>query len=181
MPLENIGCRLAGYIARAVCQRESRTRDRREMIQQIHEMLLSMERGDPGLSKRLEDALSDETQFQGSDEQRLLTMTIDSVMSQKPRRALASREVTLEGLEISATRDPALTVEWEELKAVLEREIDGLPQDQKMLLSQIYVDGRKQSDLARELGVPKQTLNDSVRRIVASLARRIEEVTSFRV
>ena len=174
--------RLGGYTRRAMrycgyrgTDLDSRVRDVEQTIARIE-----IETGDAGLTRRIEDKLANRS-FRGSAEQRILRMAIDSVAEGRLRRN-RTREELLDGRAfVAKDADPAALAERGELREILRREIEALPDRLRIALEEVYLRGRTQADVARQHNTDRRRINEDLKHALLILADRLRQYRGFRM
>jgi len=143
-----------------------------------------MESDDAGLVRRIEDKLADPEAFRGSREQEVLLMTVSTAMGEGLSRRRGKATQRLGGRDIASAAlgrddDPASIIEGEDekrhLTIALRRALNTLKRRERMILKTLFWEGLNQAELARELGISPQTINDIVKKAVRMLATQLDQ------
>lgn len=94
-------------------------------------------------------------------------------LARKEQTAIARRRTLEERREAPAVADPLLDMTLRELHQVLLEELQGLPEKYRLPLVLCYLEGRTQSDAARQLGWAKDTLRGRLNRGRGQLRERL--------
>jgi hypothetical protein len=145
---------------------------------------------DPGITQRIEDGLTkakkparvgsvDEvpvhrnagSDFAGSSDQNFLRLAIASNLD----RPLGRSKTT--SLGFVDVKDPSPSVEDEVAQAELQANVEAVIETQPIkdrflvdLLLSRYAENKSEAAMAREIGIPKQTLNDALKRLIERLS-----------
>lgn len=96
------------------------------------------------------------------------TTSLDLIRKASRRRTREDKAV-----EMAELVTPAIDHEWAEVRAALDETLDELPEDQRDLIVQRYLVGRKQNELAAELGVSESMTSRRVKAAVEDLRQRL--------
>jgi RNA polymerase sigma factor (sigma-70 family) len=96
---------------------------------------------------------------------RVAHQTALNVLAQLSRRRARERQA---GAMSHPDLDPAAEATWNEVRPILDAELDGLPEEPRRLLIACYVLGKTHAEAAAELGLP-----------LGSLARRLEKARAL--
>src|SRR5262245_24423295 len=96
---------------------------------------------------------------------RVAHQTALNVLAQLSRRRARERQA---GAMSHPDLDPAAEATWNEVRPVLDAELDGLPEEPRRLLIACYVLGKTHAEAAAEVGLP-----------LGSLARRLEKARAL--
>ena len=96
------------------------------------------------------------------------TTSLDLIRKSSRRRAWESAAA-----EPADASTPAADPTWAELRNILDETLDELPEQQRDLIVQRYLIGRKQNDLAQELGVSESMVSRRIKAAVEDLRRRL--------
>lgn len=89
----------------------------------------------------------------------------------RQRTARSAREAKARQL-----RRPAAEPTWDEVKGSVDEAIAGLPEELRVPLVLYYLEGKKQEDIAAELGVSQPAVSGRLSRGVAALRKRLAKV-----
>lgn len=185
MPLEDKP-RLIRYVRRAIGWRGYHQHEQGELVRNISETFARLETEHPELTQRIDEKLDDRIAFKGSREQSVLLMVIDSVVGEGRIRRNRTKTEPLGSSDFAGCDDdnPSVAVERAEsieiLRGALESELDALPATEKLMLKEVFWEGKKQADIAREFGMPPTTANDAFRRGIKVLAARLSHLRDLR-
>jgi DNA-directed RNA polymerase specialized sigma24 family protein len=172
------------YIRTAVYRHESNKKYRREIFEGIKKTLESLDETHPGILTRMENHLRNQS-LTGTEEDRLLALAIRSMMD--TRRTVANPTVSIGNRDLapgdcaihkasSNQSDPSRIAEVNELEThlqiKLEEAIKELPELQQGILRRV-MNGEPQLDIAKDLGIPRATLNDLLQKTRQTLAVRL--------
>ncbi len=79
------------------------------------------------------------------------------------------------GADVDIESDMIAAEQSNEMSATLYEAIQKLNERQQYIIREIYFNGKKQSELAKELGIAKSSLSDALRRALASLKTFLEK------
>ncbi|MEM7627033.1 MAG: TIGR03435 family protein [Planctomycetota bacterium] len=96
------------------------------------------------------------------------TTSLDLIRS-SARRRRRERAATEAAARSASAADP----EWAEVRAALDEALDKLPDDQRDLIVQRFLVGRKQNELAAELGVSESMTSRYIKAAVEDLRQRL--------
>jgi RNA polymerase sigma factor (sigma-70 family) len=167
--------RLDSYSRRAMRYRGYRKSELESRVCDVRETIARLQEDDPGLAQRIEDKLADPLSFRRSDEQRILLLVVASVAGDGRTRPGRTKEQPLGRWDLATDEadDPAVISEWRDLRGALEREIQALPERERGILGDVYLEGKSQVEVSRERGVNRQKVNRELQRAIEVLAERI--------